>query len=120
MRNKNILIGVFIFFIFMLLSYAGYTARHLIQGPKIYFEGAQSALVSTERLFTLHGSTQSVQELFMNKKLILLNEAGDFTQKALLSTGKNIFIFDAKDRFGRMTQNIITVIYTPPEEAVVQ
>ncbi len=119
MRNKKNTIGIFIIFLLLVVGYAGYIARHIIMGPQLMFTtGNDGILTVTSQVIEITGTAKNTNNLKMNNATILLNKTGGFTERMLLSVGMNVFIFDAEDKFGRRSQEILRVLYTPKDDGV--
>ncbi len=120
MRNKKYIIILFGIFLLLILSYAGYTARHLILGPQLALDVPGGVLTVTSQIIEIAGTAQNTTSLTINNAVLLLDETGAFAERMLLSTGTNVFIFDAEDKFGRQSQETLQVIYTPKDDDVLQ
>lgn len=103
-------IALIIFFL-LLLGYAYYEARAVVYGPQIRIPS--ETIVVTEPYTEIRGQAAYISELKLNGATISVTEDGHFAEEFLLAPGETRFVFDAKDKFGRETQEIVKVYYKP-------
>lgn len=103
---------VLIVFFVLLVGYAYFEARGFLLGPSIRV-GSDTTVVH-DPLIRIKGTADRIASLSMNGKDIFVTEQGDFDQPYLLSEGVNRIILDAKDTYGRMTRQVVQVVYQPP------
>jgi hypothetical protein len=106
-------IALIIFFI-LLIVYAYYEARAALYGPQI--DIPSEIIVVTQSFMEIQGQATYISELKLNGAVIPVTEDGHFSEKLLLVPGENRLIFDAKDRFGRETQEVAKVYYKPTND----
>lgn len=105
-----------IFFI-IVIGYAYYEVRGMLYGPRIALPSGTTEV--SERFVTLKGTADRIATLKMNGKAITVSEDGSFAEPYLLAPGLNRVVFDAEDKYGRDTQEVLQIVYTPsgePEE----
>lgn len=101
----------FIIFFILILAYAFYEARGIVFGPEITItSGVQEV---REPYVRITGKAERIAKLSMNGKEIPVTEGGVFDQPYLLSPGLNRILLDATDKYGRTTQKLVGIIYTP-------
>jgi hypothetical protein len=82
-----------------------------VYGPQITIP--RDIVVVTEALTEINGQASYISELTLNGATVHVTEDGFFTEELLLLPGENRLVFDAKDKFGRETQEILTIYYKP-------
>jgi len=97
--------------IVLIVGYAAFKAKSLVEGPDIGIISPLNGATSTESLVELSGFAHNISFLTLNGDKIYTNEAGAFKEKILLSYGYNIMTLEAKDRFGRTAQKTLQLIY---------
>lgn len=110
-RLTQIAIGIFFI---LALGYGYFELEGFLYGPRISVP--TTVTESHERFVTITGSVQRIASLAMNGKEINVTENGSFSEPYLLSPGSNRIILDAKDKYGRSKQSVITIVYTPTPE----
>lgn len=101
--------GIFLF-VFLLLGYALFQARHIIIGPSITIETPHEWSIVTEELINIRGNAQNITSITLNDRAIFIDEEGQFSEKLLLANGYTIMIIKAEDRFGRETQKTLHIV----------
>lgn len=103
----------FLIFFVLIIAYAFYEARGIVFGPEITItSGVQEV---REPYVRITGKAERIAKLSMNGKEIPVTEDGVFDQPYLLSPGLNRILLDATDKYGRTTQKLVGIIYTPTE-----
>lgn len=103
-------IGLVIFFL-LLIGYAYYEARAMLYGPQI--QVPYETILVSEPYTEVRGQASYISELRLNGGTIHVTEDGKFAEELLLAPGENRLVFDAKDKFGREAQEVVTVYYKP-------
>ncbi len=103
-----------ILFFLLLIGYAYYEARAMLYGPQIHIPS--ETIVVNEAYTEIRGQASYISELRLNGAVISVTEDGRFAEEMLLPPGESRLIFDAKDKFGRETQEIVTVYYIPTND----
>ncbi len=106
-------IGLIIFFL-LLIGYAYYEARAMLYGPQI--QVPSETIMVSEPHTQIRGQASYISELRLNGGTVHVTEDGKFAEELLLAPGENRLIFDAKDKFGRETQEVVTVYYKPTND----
>lgn len=103
----------FVIFFALVLGYAFYEARGLLLGPKISV--SSQILEVRETYVRITGKAERIAKLAMNGKEIPVTQDGAFDQPYLLAPGLNRILFDATDKYGRTSQEVVAIIYTPKD-----
>ena len=103
----------FVIFFVLILGYAFYEARGVVFGPSITITSGITEV--QEPYVRITGKAERIAKLSMNGKEIPVTEDGLFDQPYLLSPGLNRILLDATDKYGRTTQKLVGIIYTPTE-----
>ena len=96
-------IAIAIFAIFI-ISYAVFRSRDLYNGPQITISEPADGAVLTESLVTIKGIITNATAVTLNDRKIFLDQAGNFNEKLLLSSGYTIITLKAEDRYKRATE----------------
>ena len=94
----------------LMLTYAYYQARNLINGPSIELSSEPSTL-QHERTITLAGHTKNITALSINGNPVYTDEKGDFSRRLVLENGYTIMTIEARDRYGRETSLTRSFVY---------
>ena len=105
--TRYIIIGFFV----VVAAYAYYEGRGLLYGPTIEVSGR--VMEVTEPTVSIEGKAQGIATLRMNGKSIPVTEDGTFSELYVLTPGYNRITLSASDRYGKTTERIIEVVYTP-------
>ena len=100
-------------FFLALIGYAYYEARGYLNGPRITLP--QEIMRTEEQFMLLKGTTERIATLRMNGAPITVTQQGSFEEPFLLAPGLNRIVFDAEDKYGRQSQQILQVFYVAPE-----
>jgi uncharacterized protein YfaP (DUF2135 family) len=103
-------IALVVFFL-IIAGYAYFEATGILYGPSI--QVSQTIEQVSTPYIELTGTTTHIQALTMNGQSIPVTEAGAFDIPYALSPGYNRIVLDATDKYGKTTEKIIQVVYTP-------
>lgn len=106
-------ITTFSIVLFGLGGYGFYEARNMLEGPKVLITSPATGTNVTDPLITLAGVAHNISYISLNDRPIFVDQAGNFTEKLLLSPGYTIMKMHAQDKFGRETQQLLELTYTP-------
>jgi hypothetical protein len=95
----------------LLLGYAGFRAENLIRGPELAITSPQTGTTTESALIEIQGVTRNISYVTLNGDKITTDKDGVFKSKLLLSYGYNIITVEAKDRFGRVINRTIQLVY---------
>jgi len=110
-RDSRITRILLIAFFLIVAMYAYYEGRGLLSGPTI--EIHNRVMEVSDPFITIEGSAERIATLSMNGHPIPVTESGAFAEPYLLSAGYNRIVLSAHDRYGKATERIIEIIYTP-------
>lgn len=100
-----------IFFSILIVGYFIFNFRIFITGPKIIIYSPQSGEISDKELLEITGKAEKVNFISINDRSIFLDSEGNFKEFLLLSSGYNIIVIKAKDKFDRSISKKIEIIY---------
>ncbi len=95
------------------LGYGVFQARNLVLGPQIMVSHPQNGTNFTDPLITVDGTAYNITAISLNDRPIFIDETGAFSEKLLLTPGYTIMKVQAHDKFGRETQQLLELTYTP-------
>ncbi len=110
-RDSKITRIVLIIFFMLVLGYAYFEAQGILFGPSISIPAKITKV--QDPFITIKGQADRISSITMNGKEIQVTESGAFEEPYLLAEGLNRIVLDAKDKYGRRTQKIIEIVYTP-------
>ncbi len=102
---------IIILFLIALFSYGVFEIWNYATGPKIIISSPINGSSVSESLIIIKGQTKNVTEITLNNRAIVIDEAGYFAEKILLSYGYNVLELKAQDRFGKKTEQKLQVVY---------
>jgi hypothetical protein len=117
-RDSRITRIALILFFLLVIAYAYYEARGVLYGPTIQVR-SEVARVS-DPFVAIRGKADRIATLSMNGRDISVTEAGEFNESYLLAPGLNRIVLDATDRYGRASQEIVQIVYTPDQHSPVE
>ncbi len=111
-RGKFIfkVLGITISSLFFLL-YIFYQGKSIIEGPLISIQSPINGATITSSLIEVRGISDNIARISLNDRPIFIDEEGFFKEKILLSPGYNIIKLSAADKFGRVKEQILELIY---------
>lgn len=110
-RDSRITRILLITFFAVIVFYAYYEGRGLLSGPVI--DVHNRVMEVSDPFITIEGTAQRIATLSMNGGAIPVTEEGVYSEPYLLSPGYNRIVLSARDRYGKTTERIIEIIYTP-------
>ena len=105
---KTILIAIFLITLF---GYGIFEIWNYATGPKIIISLPTNGSAVSESLISIEGQGKNTKEITLNDRAIVVDEKGNFTEKILLSYGYNVLELKAEDRFGKMTEQKLQIVY---------
>lgn len=102
---------ILVVFFIALASYAYYEVRGLLSGPVIEIDNR--VMEVTTAFITIEGKAGRIATLSMNGKTIPVTEDGSFSEGYVLSSGYNLIVLEARDRYGNATEREIEIVYNP-------
>jgi hypothetical protein len=94
-----------------IVGYGLWKSKDLVGGPQLAVLSPANGVLVSESLIEIRGQAKNISFLTLNDDKIFTDEAGDFSEKVLLSYGYNVMTIRAKDRFGRERVKTLELIY---------
>lgn len=114
---KKILKSIlFILIIIVVIGYSFFSFRDYISGPKItvtYPENGSTIATSTVEV---RGQALHIRDITINNKPIVIDKLGNFVYTLVLFPGYNSTLIFAKDKFNRITEYKLELVYKKPIE----
>lgn len=110
--DARVLFAVFSLFIVVILGFAFSRAQGILQGPKIVLHEEKLYQSITDGFITLEGRVYRNAHFEINGRTVAPEQNGNFSERLYLSPGHTIMTIQARDRFQRSTEEIIS-IYVP-------
>lgn len=98
-------------FLFLILGYSFYQSRNLLAGPIITINEPENGSTSEEQLIKISGAAKNIKKITLDDRPIFIDEAGNFSEKLLLSEGYNIIKISAWDKFGKKVEKTLELVY---------
>src|SRR3989339_815727 len=95
---------IIIVFLFILFGYGIFEIWNYAKGPEIVITSPADGLAVSESLIFIEGQGKNTKEITLNDRPIVVDETGNFSEKILLSYGYNVLELEARDRFGKITE----------------
>ncbi len=105
---KTIIISLFLICLF---GYGAFEIWAYATGPKIIVTSPPNGAAVSESLISIDGQGKNTKEITLNDRPIVVDEAGNFSEKILLSYGYNVLELRAEDRFGKKTEQELQIVY---------
>lgn len=109
---------VLVVFFVLILGYGYFEARGILYGPTI--EVPQNIEQVSTPYIDLTGTTTHIASLEMNGQSVPVTEQGAFDIPLALSPGYNRIVLAATDKYGKSTQQVIQIVYTPATTTQIQ
>ncbi|HEY4503921.1 MAG TPA: hypothetical protein VJJ28_02340 [Candidatus Paceibacterota bacterium] len=111
-RTKKILKWILLFCIITLVTgYALFASHDFILGPSLTISEPIDGSTSIEPNLTIRGTAKRIKEIYLNDRMITVDEKGNFSENILLAPGYNIFKLTIRDRFERSKEYRLELIY---------
>lgn len=105
---KAIIVGLFLVILF---GYGIYEVWNYATGPQIIVSSPASGISVSESLISIEGRVKNSKEINLNDRPIVIDQAGNFSEKMLLSYGYNVLMLKAEDRFGKTAEQKLEIVY---------
>jgi hypothetical protein len=110
-KFKNfIILGLVLLFVGTVFSYSYIKSKNLINGPGITIISPTNGSATEESVMFIEGQAVNINSISLNGRSIFVDEKGYFNEATVLSVGHNKIKIEAKDKFGRSTENIIELV----------
>lgn len=110
-RDSRVTRILLVAFFVVIALYAYYEGRGLLSGPVV--EVSNRVMEVSEQFIMIEGEAERIATLSMNGNPIPVTEDGAFSEAYLLSVGYNRIALTARDRYGKTSERIIEIVYTP-------
>jgi hypothetical protein len=100
-----------IFFSILIIAYFIFNFRIFIAGPEIIVTSPQNGETTDKDLVEITGKAENVDFISLNDRSIFLDNDGNFKEFLLLSSGYNIIVIKAQDKFKRSISKKLEIIY---------
>lgn len=101
--------------VFGLLLYLGIHVHNILQAPELTLISPTDGYITEENNTTIKGNTQPETKIMVNEEPISNDEHGNFEQTINLSPGINTLVVTAKNKHGKISEEIRHVIYKTSE-----
>src|SRR3989344_627141 len=108
--SRLIRLGLLVFFL-MILGYAYYEGRALLNGPTI--EISPRVMEVSGPLISIEGVALRIASLSLNGTPIPVTEDGVFKEEYVLTPGYNRIILNAHDKYGKTAERVVEIVYKP-------
>lgn len=97
--------------VLVILGYAYFRTRDLVEGAEITIYEPKNYSAFTDSEFQLKGKITNSSAVFVNDRKIFLDIQGNFNEKLLLLPGYNIITLRTEDKFKRETERKLELVY---------
>ncbi len=111
--KKKLKAGLFIALFVLIGGYAYARSNALRKGVLIEVHGVMDGETVTEGTLHISGTATHAASLSLNDRPLSVDQEGAFAEELLLVPGYTIITFKAEDRFGKKTEKMFHVLYTP-------
>ncbi len=98
----------------LLIIYALFQSKNLLQGPIITITGPKNGATLTEKIVKVTGSARNIAYINLNDHQIFVDENGNFSETLIAPYGYSVIKLSARDKFGETEEKTIMVNY--PED----
>jgi hypothetical protein len=95
-------------------GYATWRSFDYTRGPEVIItgplNGATIYLSTTTTTTTLTGRVERAQDLFINGRLVSIDETGDFSESIVVFPGINRIKVSTKDQFARTAEKVVEIL----------
>lgn len=109
--QKLLKIAIFIIVASSVLLYIYTASRDFIKGPRINVTYPENGSTLSTSTVTIKGQVIHIQDVTINGRPIQIDTQGNFTEPLLLFPGYNVTVISAKDRFKRITEYKLELVY---------
>lgn len=97
-----------------IVGFTLFQSQNLMRGPMVTVEAAAD---SSGEIAYIQGEARNIAFLTFNGREIYTDMNGRYSEKVLLSEGYNIVKLAAKDKFGRIVERTVELVYDAPEKS---
>lgn len=107
--RKILYIVITVLVLGLILGYGLFQARKVIAGPEIKVTSIENDAIVSGPTVEIKGYATNVAFLYLDGKQIYTNDSGVFDEVTIVATGTNVLELEAKDKFGREVDKILTI-----------
>ncbi|EKE07239.1 MAG: hypothetical protein ACD_18C00145G0006 [uncultured bacterium] len=108
----NILrVSLFSFVVGALLLFLGFHIKNILTPPSLQVISPENGYISDSNFIDVNGKTDPEIQITINNELVKNDENGNFSQNINLLPGINTFVIEAKNKHGKITEEVRNVIY---------
>jgi len=97
--------------ILIVLLYIYSASKDFINGPKIIVNYPENGSTMSTSTIIIKGQVLHIQDVTINGRPIQIDTEGHFSEPLLLFPGYNVSVISAKDRFKRITEYKLELVY---------
>jgi hypothetical protein len=116
-RTLGLKISVVVVISLLILGYGFFQARNLLIGPEITIFTPKNGDNLTNPFVIITGLATNITRISLDDRQIFVDKKGAFSEKLLVPPGYTIIKLAAQDKFGRVTQKLLELNYTPSVNA---
>jgi len=109
--QKILKISIFSIVILTVLIYISLTFNSYIKGPQIIIKYPENGSMLTTPTVSIQGQVLHIKDVYINNRPIQIDTDGNFKEDLLLFPGYNVSIISAKDKFNRITEYKLELVY---------
>lgn len=91
-----------------IVGYSLFQAQNLMSGPVITLEASQK---NSDDVATIQGVAKNVAFITFNGRQIFTDRNGVWSEPFVLSEGYNIIVVSAQDKFGRVKEKTVELVF---------
>jgi hypothetical protein len=109
--QKILKISIFTIVILAVLIYIYHTFSSYIKGPQIIIKYPENGSMVSTSTISIQGQVLHIKDVYINNRPIRIDTDGNFTEDLLLFPGYNVSVISAKDKFNRITEYKLELVY---------
>ena len=94
-----------------LLLFLGFHVKNVLTPPSLVVLSPENGFISNSNFVDVNGKTDPEIQITINDELVKNDENGNFSQNINLLPGINTFVIEAKNKHGKITEEVRIVIY---------
>lgn len=114
--KKILKLTFFILIIVIVIGYSFFSFRDYISGPKIIITYPENGSTMSTTTVEIKGQALHIRDITINNKPLIIDKLGNFVYTLLLFPGYNSASISAKDKFNRITEYKLELVYKKPTE----
>lgn len=97
----------------VVLGYSYFVLEDFIRGPRIEITSPENGFSTTTQLIIVSGRAIHTNVLTLNDASTTVDLKGNFSESLLLASGYNILKLKAEDRYHRVVEKSIEIVFLP-------